>query len=88
MFPERLVSQYVNITANKENGMGQQEQAQIIKMPQIAKKEVQAYQQSTFEKAGLMGPPTGVSIMCWSYDSRYLATKCDQLPQVTWIWDI
>jgi hypothetical protein len=57
-------------------------------MPQIAKKDVQAYQQSTFEKAGLMGPPTGVSIMTWSYDSRYLATKCDQLPQVTWIWDI
>jgi len=27
-----------------------------------------------------MGPPTGVSIMTWSYDSRYLATKCDQLP--------
>ena len=78
MFPERLVSQYVNISANKENGIAQQDgAAQIIKMPQIAKKDVQAYQQSTFEKAGLMGPPTGVSIMSWSYDSRYLATKCD-----------
>ena len=60
----------------------------IIKLPQIAKKDIQAYQQSTFEKAGLVGPPTGVSIMQWSYDSRYLATKCDQMPNVVSVWDI
>lgn len=26
--------------------------------------------------------------MAWSFDCRFLATKCDSLPQVVWVWDL
>ena len=30
----------------------------------------------------------GVSMMCWSHDSRYLATKNDNTPNAVYIWDM
>lgn len=33
-------------------------------------------------------PPVGVSIIAWSFDSRYLATRNDNMPNVLWIWDM
>ena len=33
-------------------------------------------------------PPVGVSIMAWSHDSKYLATKNDNTPNCVWIWDM
>eukprot|EP00347_Sterkiella_histriomuscorum_P020793 403336439 len=74
---------YVNIQGNKEN-----QDQQIIKLPLLPKKEIQAYNASTFEKVGLQGPPTGVSLIQWSFDSKYMATKCDQVPNVVYIWDM
>ena len=37
---------------------------------------------------GLSGPPTGVHLMDWSFDSAFLATKCESMPNVVWIWDL
>ena len=59
-----------------------------IKIPQLPKKEMQAFMTSTFEKVGLKGPPVGVQQMEWSFDSQYLATKCEEMPQTVWIWDL
>jgi WD40 repeat protein len=64
--------QYVNIQSNKENN-----EQQLVKFPVIGKKEIQQFNTSIFEKVGLQGPPTGVSQLAWSSNSRYLATKCD-----------
>jgi hypothetical protein len=36
------------------------ESNQTIKIPQIAKKEHQDFLTSTYDKAGLKGPPTGI----------------------------
>lgn len=58
-----------------------------VKVPQAPKKDLSNYQSSAFEKVGLSGPPTGVSILEWSYDSVYLATKCETMPTAVWIWD-
>jgi WD40 repeat protein len=33
-------------------------------------------------------PPVGVSIVAWSFDSRYLATRNDNMPNALWIWDM
>jgi hypothetical protein len=33
-------------------------------------------------------PLIGVSEMSWSYDSLFLATKNDNIPNVVWIWQI
>lgn len=60
----------------------------ISKIPQLPKKEVQNFQASTFEKAGLQGPPTGVKQVEWSLDSLYLATKVESTPHTVWIWDM
>ena len=30
----------------------------------------------------------GVSLMAWSYDSRYLATKNDNIPNCVYLWDM
>ena len=30
----------------------------------------------------------GVSMMKWSCDGRYIASKCENLPTTVWIWDI
>jgi len=30
----------------------------------------------------------GVSMLSWSFDSKYLATKNDNTPNVVWIWDL
>jgi hypothetical protein len=49
---------------------------------------IQAFQASTFEKVGLQGPPTGISLLDWSFDSLYLATRCDSMPTAVWIWDM
>ena len=26
--------------------------------------------------------------MEWSFDSQYLATKCEEMPNAVWIWDV
>lgn len=26
--------------------------------------------------------------MEWSYDSQYLATKCEDMPNAVWVWDV
>ena len=54
----------------------------------MLKKKIQSFQTSTFEKAGLNGPPTGIKSCEWSYDSAFLATKVESMPNVVWIWDI
>jgi hypothetical protein len=51
--------------------------AQTIRVPKLPAKDLQAFQATTFEKVGLQGPPTGVSLMEWSFDSAFLATKCE-----------
>lgn len=33
-------------------------------------------------------PPIGISEMCWSYDSNFLATKNDNMPNVLWVWQV
>jgi WD40 repeat protein len=33
-------------------------------------------------------PPVGISLMIWSFDSKYLATRSDTIPNVLWIWDM
>ena len=32
-------------------------------------------------------PKTGISLVIWSPDGTFLATKCDDRPNVIWIWD-
>jgi len=39
-------------------------------------------------KASDPSAPFGVSILEWSCDSRYIATKNDNTPNVLWIWDM
>ncbi|CDW74000.1 wd-repeat protein [Stylonychia lemnae] len=60
----------------------------VEKFPMINKKEISAFTTSQFEKVGTQGPPTGVSLVAWSHDSKYLATKCDQLPNVIYVWEM
>lgn len=33
-------------------------------------------------------PPIGVGLMCWSFDSKLLATRDDNMPHCLWIWDM
>ena len=33
-------------------------------------------------------PKVGVSVLRWSFDGRYLATKNENAPRVLWIWDV
>ena len=40
------------------------------------------------KKAGSGNIKVGVSIMKWSSDGRYIATKCENLPTTVWVWDI
>ena len=51
-------------------------------------KEQKEFVSSTYEQAGLKGPPTGVKLIEWSYDSQFLATKCESAPNAVWIWDM
>ena len=37
---------------------------------------------------GLRGPPTGIQSIEWSFDSQYLATKCESMPNAVWVWDM
>ena len=76
--PGILGYQYEN--KSTENG--------LVKIPQISKKDITAFQASQFDKVGLSGPPVGISIMDWSYDSVFLATKCETMPRVVWVWDM
>ena len=77
---------YVNIsvpgTTNPESTLHH------VKIPQLSKKDAAAFQSSTYEQAKLNGPPTGISMLEWSYDSHYLATKCESSPTAVWIWDM
>ena len=43
---------------------------------------------STYEQVGLKGPPTGVSMLEWSFDSKFLATKCETSPNAVYVWDM
>ncbi|KAG9149858.1 hypothetical protein Leryth_022098 [Lithospermum erythrorhizon] len=33
-------------------------------------------------------PKQGIGLMSWSYDSRFICTRNDNMPTVLWIWDI
>lgn len=39
-------------------------------------------------KPSLEKPNIGVSEMSWSYDSNFLATRIDNIPNVLWVWHI
>ena len=51
-----------------------QQKQEIVRIPQIPKKEIEGFKNSAYEKVGLDGPPVGVNKMQWSYTSHYLAT--------------
>ena len=36
----------------------------------------------------MTGPPTGVKNVEWSFDSTFIATKVESMPNAVWIWDI
>lgn len=36
----------------------------------------------------MTGPPTGVKNVEWSFDSAFIATKVESMPNAVWIWDI
>lgn len=57
-------------------------------MPQLAKKEIEGFKHSDFTKVGLQGPPTGVRLIEWSYDSQFMATKVESMPNAVWVWDM
>lgn len=59
-----------------------------IKLPQMSKRDMNAFLHSTFDQVGLKGPPHGVQQMEWSFDAQYLATKCESMPAVVWVWDM
>ena len=42
----------------------------------------------TADKIGKNGPKGGISIMEWSNDSSFLATKYDSAPQVVFVWNM
>ena len=35
-----------------------------------------------------MGKGRGISIIQFSYDNRFCATKCEATPKCVWIWDL
>ena len=74
--------QYVNMVQTISDGKI------TVKVPQVAKKDMQQFHTSTYEKVGLKGPPIGIQLMEWSFDSQYLATKCEEMPNAVWIWDV
>jgi WD40 repeat protein len=37
---------------------------------------------------GAATPKVGVSVVRWSYDGRYMATKNENMPRVLWVWDV
>lgn len=84
---ERFTSEFEDLRQRLQ-ATGQDTESSSFKLPSLPKKDLQNFIQSTFEKGGLSGPPTGVSVMAWSFDCRFLATKCDSLPQVVWVWDL
>ena len=73
--PGILSYRYENISSN-------------IKIPKLPQKDLQAFLTAPFEKAGLAGPPTGISLIDFSFDSAYLATKDEQMPTAVWVWDL
>ena len=54
----------------------------------MSKKDQNAFLHSTFEQVGLKGPPSGVQLMEWSFDSQYLASKCETSPNTVYVWDM
>ena len=39
-------------------------------------------------EADKANPPIGVGLMAWSFDSKLLATRDDNIPHCLWIWDM
>jgi len=75
-------SVYVNVSKDSA------QENSSFKVPTL-KREALAFNPQTVEKNGLTAaPPTAVSLMSWSPNSQYLATRCDSSPQTCWIWDI
>ena len=56
---------YVNIN----NPSGAEQGKNTIKIPQLPAKLQKEFLSTTFEQVGLQGPPTGVKLIEWSYDS-------------------
>ena len=66
----------------------EQKKQEVIKIPSLSKKDIEAFKSSKTEVVGLAGPPTGVQKIEWSYTSHYMASRCDNMPTTVWIWDM
>ena len=80
---------YVNVVTQSllETSQVDAQQKITIKIPQMPKKDQAAFLHSTFDQVGLKGPPTGIQSIEWSFDSQYMATKCETMPNSVWVWD-
>ena len=79
--PSGLSYHYVNETLHVT-------EQTTFKVPQLAKKESEGFKHSDFSKVGLQGPPTGVRLIEWSFDSQFMATKVESMPNAVWVWDM
>jgi WD40 repeat protein len=81
-----LSYQYVCYQSSAETN--EQKKQEVIKIPSLSKKDIDAFKSSKTEVVGLAGPPTGVQKIEWSYTSHYMASRCDNMPTTVWIWDM
>ncbi len=68
--------------------MNQQPSSTTAKIPALTKQEIAKFNSSTYEKAGLNGPPTAVSQISWSFDSKFMALRSDLSPNAVYVWDM
>ena len=66
--------------------INQQPSSTTVKIPALTKQEIAKFNSSTFEKAGLNGPPTAVSQISWSFDSKFMALRSDLSPNAVYVW--
>ena len=51
---------------------------QTVRIPKLPQKDLQTMQVAAFDKLGSQsGPQSGIQLMEWSFDSIFLATKCE-----------
>jgi len=86
VYKEEAASQFGEKT--KFVNASSQGQQTEIKLPSLTKQQIAAFNVSAFDKVKPTGPPTGISLMNWSHDSRFVATKSDTSPQVVYVWEL